>query len=64
MKRKSLTARELGKILFEEFQSFSWGDVDPDAFKNPPRIGEDDEMAGLYEVLNRTVERINRRMEA
>ena len=61
---KPITVNELGRILYEEFERDLWGDVDPDAFKNPRRTSEskNDEMAGLYEVLERAANRINKRL--
>ena len=65
---KKLTVKQLGQILREEFDHDSWGDVDPFYFQNPPRAeGHPDfdpdndggEMGGLYEVLERVVNRLN-----
>lgn len=64
----SITAAELGRILYEEFERDSWGDIDPYYLKNPPKRDdhpdfdpENDggEMGGLYEVLERAADRIN-----
>ena len=56
-----LTVKALGKILYEEFERDSWGTVDPYYFKEPPRMGEatPENGEGLYEVLERAVNRIN-----
>lgn len=55
---KNLTVKELGNILFEEFERDQWGDIDPYYFKNPSK--EDGEMS-TYEVLDRVVKRINQK---
>lgn len=60
---KPITVKGLGKILREEFDRDSWGTVDPFYFKNPPKFDPDagQEMGGLYEVLDRVVNRLNKR---
>lgn len=59
-----LTVRQLGEMLYDSFEEDSWGTVDPEAFCNPRRSGDDDEFCGLYEVLERVVERINKKFGA
>lgn len=58
MAKRKLTAKKLGKILHEEFKRDQWGDVAPSCFRDPQKASSDDEMAGLYEVLDRAAERI------
>jgi hypothetical protein len=61
-KRKPLTAERLGKLLHDEFERDTWGDISPFYFKNPPKLdapGEEDHR-GLYEVLDRVAKRLNR----
>ena len=61
---RPLTVKELGKILFEEFDRDKWGGIDPWHFKNPPKSDDDlgGEGTGLYEVLERVADRINKRL--
>jgi len=63
---KLITPKELGKILHEELEKDGWGTMDPDYLKDPPRVGEATaaDMGGLYEVLERAAERINKRLGA
>jgi hypothetical protein len=58
-RKVKITPEKLGQILYEEFEKELWGDVDPNAFKNLPKVDEDDDMAGLYDVVERTCKRIN-----
>lgn len=62
-----ITAKELGQILYEEFERDEWGDVDPFYFKDPPKASEEgnlNRMGGLYEVLDRSAKRLNKRFGA
>jgi hypothetical protein len=65
---KKLTVKELGQILYEEFDRDGWGTIEPYYFKDPPKSedhpdydSEEDncEMSGLYDVLERSAKRIN-----
>lgn len=58
-----ITVEKLGQILYEEFKADGWGTIDPWWFKNPPHVADEslDEGGGLYEVLERVVERLNKR---
>lgn len=61
-KPKSVTPEMLGHLLYEEFQRDSWGTLDPDRFKDPPKKknpDKDDDHNGLYEVLVRVTKRLN-----
>ena len=55
---KEITARELGKLLFQELERDQWGDIDPWWFKPDYDVGESKD---LYEVLERVVKRLNKR---
>ena len=61
---KRITAKQLGVILYDEFERDAWGMVDPYYFKNPLKSNEklfSGDMAGLYEVLERAAARITKR---
>jgi len=54
-----ITVKGLGKLLYEEFDRDNWGSIDPFAFKTLPKSNTDDEMHGIYEVLERVIKRLN-----
>jgi hypothetical protein len=62
---KKLTGREIGKILFREFNKDSWGTVDTESFRDPKTEEEadPDEDGGLMEVLDRVAKILNERLK-
>lgn len=55
-----LTPEKLGKILYEEFDHDKWGTIDPFYFKSVPKVGDGTDMDGIFEVLERVVERLKK----
>lgn len=59
-----VSAQELARLLWEEFDRGAWGDIDPDLFRivaenNPDeQDGENDDIAAMREVLERVASRL------
>ncbi len=61
---KKLTPKALGRLLYVSFNQDDWGDVDIYFFNNPKKTDINagpDEMCGLYEVLERVCDQINKK---
>ena len=57
---KKLTTKQLGQILYEEFDRDDWGMIDPFYFNDAE---DDDDEMNPYEVLERATERINKLLD-
>ena len=55
-----ITGKKLREILYEEFTSENWGDIDPLYFNPKLKKNEMGDMEGLDKVIDRVADRINK----